>query len=194
MFRVLVVLAFFLAAALAFETYGLPKSRAGLDLVASGKRRKFFLDIYTVGMYTSDASATSKGASIKKVADLEKLGEITALFGPGLTFLCVFDRAVGTEQFVSGFADSVGAGMKDKKALKSFQDMMKKALGEKGLKAKDEVAYAMSGDRLDVTLNGKSVGSVTSKELKTKLTNVYVGASSVAPEVHEILKKRFIKK
>ena len=193
MFRIVLCIALLLAAAVAFETYGLSKSRSGQDLIAAGKRRKFFLDIYTVGLYTNDASATSKGASIKKAKDLDKLAEISTLFGPGLTFVLKFDRAVGTEQMVSSFSDAL-SGVKDKNAVEAFKDVLKKAVGDKGLKLQDELAFAYSGDRVDVSLNSKNVGSVTSKELKTKLANVYVGPSSVSPELHEVLKKRFVKK
>ena len=177
-----------------FTTYGLPSSRGGLPLIAAGMRRKFFLDVYAVGLYQSEKTAMSKG--IKKVADLEKLSEVSGgLFGPSSLFVLVFSREVGTDQMVGGMVDALSGGNAAyKKSLDSFKSILTKAVGPKGIKIKDEIEFSYGGDSIDISFNGKKAGTVSdAKELKKKLMLVYAGTSSVAPEIHEILKKKLIK-
>lgn len=181
-----------LAYAADFDAMGFPATMRGGSLIAAGMRKKFFLDVYAVGLYSK--SADSKG--IKKVTDFEKLAEGSSMFGPDSQLVLSFKRAVGAEQMVGGIVDALSGGdAAYKKKLNEFKEVLKKAVGSKGLSPKDEIVFSNNGDKMEVLVNGKNVGSVSeAKELKKKLMNVYVSASGVSPEVHEILKARFLKK
>ena len=180
-----------------WATYGLPATRGKLPLLAAGMRRKFFVDVYAVGLYKGEESAMSKG--IKKVADLEKLAEVDnlhfTLLGPSSVFVLVFSRAVGTDQMVGGLVDALSGGNAAyKTTLDSFKSILTKAVGPKGLNIKDEIMFSFGKDSIKISFNGKDVGTVyDAKELMKKLMMVYVGPNSVAPEIHEILKKKLIK-
>jgi hypothetical protein len=182
----------FAAEKLSFDAMGFAASKNGAQLIAAGLRKKFFLDVYVVGLYSK--SADSK--DIKKATDFYKLAEGSSMFGPDSQLVLVFKRVVGTEQMVGGIVDALSGGDATyKKTLDAFKDVLKKGAGSKGFSPKDELVFANNGDKMDVLLNGKNVGTVSeAKELKKKLMNVYVSASGVAPEVHEILKARYLKK
>jgi len=158
-------------------------------------RRKFFLDVYAVGLYMGEKTAMSQG--IKKVADFEKLSDVSGgLFGPGSSFVLIFSRDVGTDQMVGGMIDALSGGNAAyQKSLDTFKSTLTKAVGPKGIKPKDEIEFSFGGAGIDISFNGKRAGTVSdAKELKKKLMMVYVGTSSVAPEIHEILKKKLITK
>ena len=67
-----------------FKTYGLDTTKRiegmpyPLLLVSAGMRRKFFLDIYSVGLYLSDLKNSASAMSINSAKD----------FGPVLTKPC----------------------------------------------------------------------------------------------------------
>ena len=158
-------------------------------------RRKFFVDVYAVGLYLNEKTAMSQG--IKKVADFEKLSDVPGgLFGPASYFVLVFSRNVDTDQMVGGMVDALSGGNAAyQKSLDTFKTTLTKAVGPKGIKPKDEIEFSLGGAGIDISFNGKKAGTVSdAKALKKKLMLTYAGTSSVAPEIHEILKKKLITK
>ena len=175
-------------------TFGFPASKHGAPLVAAGIRRAFFLDVHYAGIYMSNDLMASKKAAIKMPADLALLAEGSgSFFGPDATLALKFRRAVSGAQLVGALKASLAASVKDKKALDSLAAIVSKGVGA-GVKADDAIDYVFNGDKLDVVVNRKVVGTVHSKEIKKAVLMAYIGEHSVAPEINFALKERFLSK
>ena len=179
----------------AFKSYELPATtkaisqRGELSLISAGMRRKFFLDIYVVGLYMSEKSASTKSAVIKKSDDFVKLAD------ENLQLLLRFMRTVSTNQVVGGIVDALSGGSDAYlKSLDQFKSALLSAIGPEGFNVKSELIFSYKGkDTMDIGINGELVGSVTNAvELKKRLLSIYVGSKAVAPEVVDVLTKRYL--
>jgi hypothetical protein len=158
-------------------------------------RKKFFLDVYALGVYLSD----EKNFEIeKKVKSLGDFAEFSKPVGDNasLAFVLLFQRTVGAEKVVDALVTSLsGPGDEYNASLASFKSILLSNIGAEGLKKGDELSFVLrgaAGKKLDIYLGSNLIGSVDSTELRSRLTQVYVGEKAVAPEVPVMLKKLFI--
>jgi hypothetical protein len=166
-----------------------------LSLAAFGIRKKFFLDIYALGVYLSDAKVDDVTKTIKSAGDF---GEFAKPAGENasLAFVLLFQRTVGAEKIVDALVSSLsGEGEEYNRALLSFKNVLLSNIGSDGLKKGEELIFVYrgaAGTKLDVYLGPNYMGSVESAELRSRLNEVYVGEKTVAPDVPVMLKKLFV--
>ncbi len=157
-------------------------------------RKKWFLDIYALGLYLSEPKAADVKVKATSVQDMN--AEISKPSGEtvSVAILLLFQRGVGTDKIVDALVTSLSGGDDEyKSALHTFSNTILNNAKD-GLKAGDELVFVFTGakgNRMDIYLGSNRIGFVENNELRNRLTEVYVGKESVAPDVPVMLKTLF---
>ena len=86
-----------------------------------------------------------------------------------------------------------GEGQEYKKQLKKFEKLLLDAINAVGGIKKDiELEFTFGRQNsINIVLMGKHFGVMDDKNIREKLSSVYIGENSVSPEVREIMVQRY---
>jgi hypothetical protein len=93
-------------------------------------------------------------------------------------FLLKMKMGVGAEKMSSALVDAVKPRCSDGKAVQQFRDLMIAGLPD-GCKKGMELAFDTSKGKLALTVNGRSAGSVSSKNLCSGFEGIYTDGKAV---------------
>lgn len=163
-------------------------TRNGLDLFGVGVRKKGPIKIYGLACYGSP-SLKSTLAEFGKKDEKEALKALQS--GAKQNECCFFLQMsfkVGAEKMASAIADSVSPRHK---GSKSDVDELKTLLLD-GINAKSGAAtkgttfcFACSKDGVQVSLDGKELGTVNSSSLAQSFCDVYLDDKAVSPSLRK---------
>jgi len=166
-----------------------PEKRGGQSLVGVGVRKKGPIKVYGVGMYV-DGFASKMSLSKFKSTAAEKVDssfyKACVEGGFGKTLVLKMKFGVSKEKMAGAIADSVKPRISgDKSAVAKLEESLLVGCDKY---AKDgragpgtEFCFAIRGASMGVSVNGKSVATISSKPLCKALLNCYLDGSSVSP-------------
>jgi hypothetical protein len=158
----------------------------GLSLFGVGVRKKGPIKVYSVGMYGSNSvekalSTLSKSTEKKKA--LAELGK-GARESP-TSFVLKMNFKVGAEKMATAIADSVTPRHSSASDVGELKDLIFSGVADKGACIKGTVLQFDCRDGVEVTVDGKSQGSVKSSGLAKAFCDVYLDDKCVSPPLRE---------
>jgi len=178
----------------ATRTFGVVAKNSALMLVGAGMRRKFFLDVYSVGLFVSPKRHQSIKATYAKKGAIDTQEAISwddYPFGLALSF----KRAVGTNQVVDALVEALSSSSTSEKdfaaKVAQFKTALVSKIGSTGTNVGDEIEFLFKSSNAEVGIrfvpkggSASKLDSIKSKTLRDKLLDVYLNKEkSVAPEL-----------
>jgi hypothetical protein len=167
-------------------SFSLPVSKSfsgsKFTLKSAGMRKKFVVNVYSVGLYVSEGKAKELFATKTAAARLDSLA------GGGAALLLQFQRDVDTGKVVDAFMKALAQKSGDKgydDAKNKLQGILTSAVAKAGrYKKKDSIEFLFDGrSKLGVTVNGGKRQDVDNAHLRKALLSVYLGKNSVTPDL-----------
>ena len=185
------------SAAFSGNTHGLPTMHMfganvyRMPLRAAGMRKKLFVPVYSVGIYFGDHTAASVNAKGPRYL-------INNNAGASMGLLLLFQRDVDMPKVVEALMSALGGGHAGGAALAPPHAEANKALQEiltsstPLYRRNDSIEFYFSGRQgLGVSVNKQAPRWISSAALlRNRLMDVYVGQSSVVPELASALAPR----
>jgi hypothetical protein len=174
--------------ALKYDSKELPTSfqhpEGKLELIGEGMRRKFFLNVYMVGLYTNHSTADSIASQLKRNPSLSVAEILKKEDDSTATILLHFHRAVGKQQFINALMESFdGFQAAEIEPFKKYLDAIVEA---DGLIIGDriEISWLKNGG-VCISKNGKiSTCFGRKKDIEVRLLEVYLDPKrSVTPDL-----------
>eukprot|EP00536_Pseudo-nitzschia_multiseries_P007620 jgi/Psemu1/196071/e_gw1.181.115.1 len=162
-------------------------SSKGLDIFGVGVRRKGPIKVYSVGMYgteelkeelSSISASESKG---KKAFTALRKGAASSR----TAFVLKMNFKVGSEKMAQAIADSVQPRHSSDDEVAQLKDIIFEGVQDKGAAVKGTVIEFDCSDGVEVTVDGKGRGKVSSPGLAKALCDVYLDDKSVSPKLRE---------
>ena len=155
----------------------------GLNIFGVGVRRKGPIKVYSVGMYGTEElqqelSSISKG---KKAVDALRKG---ASKSP-TAFVLKMNFKVGSEKMAQAIADSITPRHSSDEEVGQLKDIIFEGVQDKGAAVKGTVIQFDCSDGVEVTVDGKGRGKVSSPGLAKALCDVYLDDKAVSPKLRE---------
>ena len=174
------------------------QSKSGLSLVGVGVRVKqigpIAAKVYSLGIYGQKNAIASKCKAMKCKSSKELLAHksFSDLFASGDIVLKMV-RSVKVETFTEALSGAIKPRMggKDMDAVVKFSKIFTDALPNEITK-NTEVKLTCSGGGVDVTINGKNSGSVSSAILSKAMIQTYTDKNAVSPSLREDVSKNVI--
>ena len=151
------------------------------EIFGVGVRKKGPIKVYSVGMY-SESSLKEKLAEISKSDSKKALKTLRDGASEGDTsFVLRMNFKVGAAKMASAIAESVAPRHKNKKEVESLQKLIFDGVEKKGAATKGTVFEFDCGSKgVEVSVDGKSQGSVQSKALAKAFCDVYLDDKAVS--------------
>jgi hypothetical protein len=158
----------------------------GLSLFGVGVRKKGPIKVYSVGMYGS-SSVEETLSTLSKSTDKKKaLAELRKSAGESSTsFVLKMNFKVGAEKMASAIADSVSPRHNSASDVGQLKDLIFSGVADKGACVRGTVLQFDCNNGVEVTVDGKSQGSVKSSGLAKAFCDVYLDDKCVSPPLRE---------
>lgn len=159
----------------------------GLNIFGVGVRRKGPIKVYSVGMYGSEnvqeelSSISKSDAKGKKAVAALRKG---ASENP-TAFVIKMNFKVGAEKMASAIADSITPRHSSASEVGKLKDLIFEGVSDKGAAVKGTVIQFDCSDGVEVTVDGKGRGKVSSPGLAKAMCDVYLDDKSVSPKLRE---------
>jgi hypothetical protein len=134
-----------------------------------------FTQVYSVGMYCSDAIKDALAGLSKAKAPLSSLSV------QNTTFLLQMNFKVGAEKMASAIADSVAPRNPSSDDVEQLKELIVSGLKGPAVKGTTLQFDCRSGEGVDVTVDGRAQGSVDSATLAEAFCNVFLDDKTVSP-------------
>lgn len=160
-----------------------------LSLFGVGVRKKGPIKVYSVGMYCSDMVKESL-STISKAAEKGKEAVATLRKGAqesDTSFVIKMNFKVGAEKMASAIADSVAPRHSVKSEVESLKDIIAAGVATKGAAVKGTIIQfdCSPSSGVDVSVDGKEQGSVSSSGLAKAFCDVYLDDKCVSPALRQ---------
>jgi len=158
-----------------------------LRIFGVGCRKKGPIKVYSVGMYCADnvhedlsliSRSDSKGK--KAIAALRKGAQENPT-----AFVLKMNFKVGAEKMASAIADSISPRHTSDSEVSQLKDIIFKGVSDKGAAVKGTVIEFDCSDGVEVTVDGKGRGKVSSPDLAQAFRDVYLDDKCVSPKLRE---------
>lgn len=176
------------ATGIAFESAHALSNAAPYALLGAGPRKKNLfvveVNVYSVGLYVDPAQAGKalgafKGKAADALANDEGFYKALASSSLDKALHLVFARSVPAGKVVDALTALEGV---DKAVLESFSKSLLQAIGGSIGKGESVTLAQVGGDKLQVKVRGKPVGSFASAELPQALFGLYIGSKPISAE------------
>jgi len=163
----------------------------GLSLFGVGVRKKGPIKIYSVGMYASATARESLSNLSKTIDRVKALATLrsSAKADPPTTFLLKMNFKVGAQKMASAIADSVAprhaGSAEDVEQLKTLIFDGVSANGDGAAVKGTTFQFDCGSDGLNVSVDGKSQGSVESPGLSKSFCDVYLDDKCVSSQLRD---------
>jgi Chalcone isomerase-like len=157
----------------------------GLEIFGVGVRKKGPIKIYSVARYGS----SSLKESLSKISRSKNEKEALLTLQQGArsentTFLLEMAFKVGAEKMASAIAESVSPRHKgDAKEVEELRDIIFKGVSDKGAVKGTRLEFECAPSGINVTINGKAMGSLKSTALAAAFCDVYSDDKCVSPSL-----------
>jgi Chalcone isomerase-like len=179
------------SSAMSDKATGIPfaSSLKELSLFGVGVRKKGPIKVYSVGMYCSEAVRESL-STISRTADKGKHALSTLLDGAAdnnTSFVLKMNFKVGAEKMASAIAESVAPRHSSASEVDSLKNLIFEGVSEKGAAVKGTVLQfdCSPENGVDVSVDGKEQGNVSSPGLAKAFCKVYLDDNCVSPALRE---------
>ena len=100
-------------------------------------------------------------------------------------FVLKMNFKVGAEKMASAIADSISPRHSSASEVEKLKDLIFEGVSDKGAAVKGTVLQFDCSDGVEVTVDGKTSGKVTSPELAKAFRDVYLDEKCVSPKLRE---------
>mmetsp|Transcript_7515 Transcript_7515/g.21940 ORF Transcript_7515/g.21940 Transcript_7515/m.21940 type:complete len:206 (-) Transcript_7515:1594-2211(-) len=159
----------------------------GLNIFGVGVRRKGPIKVYSVGMYGTEelkdelSTISRSDKKGKQAIDTLRKGASTS----PTAFVLKMNFKVGSEKMAQAIADSVQPRHSSDEEVGQLKDIIFEGVQDKGAAVKGTVIEFDCSDGVEVTVDGKGRGKVSSPGLAKALCDVYLDDKSVSPKLRE---------
>jgi hypothetical protein len=158
----------------------------GMSLFGVGVRKKGPIKVYSVGMYGSEKIEESLSSISKSEEKKKALTALRTVASENPTsFVLKMNFKVGSEKMASAIADSVSPRHNSASDVGKLKDLIFAGVAEKGACVKGTVLEFVCNDGVEVTIDGKEQGKVSSPGLAKAFCEVYLDDKCVSPPLRE---------
>lgn len=151
-------------------------SKSMMSLVGVGTRKKAIINVYSVGLFVSDAIQKNLGKTggdaCRTIRNSNSAKAVQLIFAMG----------VGPEKIAEAMAQLQSV---DPAVTTAFQNMLVEGLGDGKLQKGESMSFEWKGsDTILVTARGKYIGEMKDKALSLGVLDLYLGKrTSVSPSL-----------